>query len=279
MNLHSIFFKIRHNRYLKKYDFIWDILRKPYGFFIDPLNKGIPLVFNDDTTIRLPLRFYSKNIVNYEQKPTKFLTSWIKSNPESLVIDLGAAIGYISSIALHSSNKVKVIGIDSDLMSLKISEWICSYAEGNRYQVVQSFISDRSNEICDLNHAVNLTYSKLKEIKLKKAIVSNEYQVLGDATKNDIPIYTIDNLFNNANISTPVLIKCDIEGAEILAIKGAIKFIYKYNPHLAISVHPTLLANYNSSSEELKQLIINLGYTVELISIDHEEHWWCTPLN
>lgn len=278
MNLHSIVLKFRHHKYLKKMDFIWDILRKPYGFFIDPFNKGIPLVFNDDTTVRLPLKYYSKNIVNYEQKPSKYLTSWIKNNPDSLVIDLGAAIGYISSIALHSSKNVKVIGIDSDIMSLKVSEWICSYAEGQRYQMVQCFISDKSLETFDLQSAVDITNSKLKSIKLKNAINSNEYQVLGDSNKSDIPLYTMDKLFKNSIINTPILIKCDIEGAEVLAINGALNFISKHKPQLALSVHPTLLGNYNSNSVDFKNLIISLGYNVELISIDHEEHWWCTPL-
>lgn len=279
MTLHSLVLKIRHSKYLKKIDFIWNLLRKPYGFIIDPFNKGIPLVINEDTTVRLPLKFYSKNIANYEKEPTKYLTTWIRNNPNSLVIDIGTAIGYISSIALHSSKNVNVIGIDSDIMSLKICEWICSYAADNRFRKLQCFITDETSTSINLSNAIAITKDKLALIDIKDAIKSNTYQVLGESENSEIPLYTLDVLFESENIDCPVLIKCDIEGAEILAISGAKKFISKFRPQIAVSVHPELLLNYNSSSAELKKLIESFGYTVMLISIDHEEHWWCSPIN
>jgi hypothetical protein len=44
---------------------------------------------------------------------------------------------------------------------------------------------------------------------------------------------------------------------------------------LVSSVHPPALPTYNSSKLEVDDFLKNLGYKIEMIAIDHDEHWCC----
>lgn len=67
----------------------------------------------------------------------------------------------------------------------------------------------------------------------------------------------------------------DVEGAELLVLKGASKILKQNNLLVWVSIHPDLaLRDYNSTSEDLFAYMAKLGYTSrELLGIDHEEHW------
>jgi hypothetical protein len=74
-----------------------------------------------------------------------------------------------------------------------------------------------------------------------------------------------------------MLLKCDVEGAEHLVIDGARAFLTRDKPALLLSVHPLQLREmYGYSADKLRDTIIQLGYNIELLAIDHEEHWLCT---
>ena len=62
---------------------------------------------------------------------------------------------------------------------------------------------------------------------------------------------------------TPEIIKIDIEGAEIYALRGAKKLLKRCSPVIYLSVHPYHLKQLGSSVEELDSLIDELGYRVK----------------
>ena len=68
---------------------------------------------------------------------------------------------------------------------------------------------------------------------------------------------SIDDLVESQKIPTVDFIKMDIEGAELKALKGALKTIQKFKPKLAISVYHSL-EEYSSILLWLRDL--NLGY-------------------
>jgi FkbM family methyltransferase len=72
----------------------------------------------------------------------------------------------------------------------------------------------------------------------------------------------------------PNAITIDTEGSCVLIIKGAMKTLAKYHPMIWISVHPDLMArDYNTSPEELHDLMDSLGYKREFLAEDHEQHF------
>ena len=86
------------------------------------------------------------------------------------------------------------------------------------------------------------------------------------------PQITIDEFCTMTGI-VPKALTIDVEGAEICVVEGAQKLLTKYDPLLWISVHPDLMfKDYNTTVEEFSRTLDSLGYSDELISIDHETH-------
>ena len=73
------------------------------------------------------------------------------------------------------------------------------------------------------------------------------------------------------------MIKCDVEGAELLVLQGVTRILAEFRPTLLISVHPPYLPRFDGSVEEISALLAGAGYNARVIDIDHEEHWLCLP--
>jgi FkbM family methyltransferase len=90
--------------------------------------------------------------------------------------------------------------------------------------------------------------------------------------KGVIPTISIDRYVELSGCK-PSIIKMDIEGAEVLALKGATDTLKKFMPVVFLSVHPSALGAFGGTSVEIHGMFNDLGYRRKLISVDHEEHW------
>jgi hypothetical protein len=97
----------------------------------------------------------------------------------------------------------------------------------------------------------------LKEflIVLSSTIITNQDQL----NKRVVRTVTIDNLVGTAGVNEISLLKIDIEGAEVLALKGAINTLtQKKIKNMVIEYHS--LENYNYIIKLLEEE--ELGYTI-----------------
>ena len=79
------------------------------------------------------------------------------------------------------------------------------------------------------------------------------YLILG---AGETPVRTIDSL----DLDQCNLIKIDVEGAELLVLKGAEKTIRKFRPILVVEIIVQQLARYNSDKNSLIELLRSFGY-------------------
>jgi FkbM family methyltransferase len=135
------------------------------------------------------------------------------------------------------------------------------------FNVIYTFEPDPVNFYC-LNQ--NITSSKV--IKMQCCLGNNTnpvavQQLIRPDRPNDtggvhvngegfIPTIKIDNL----NLPGCDLIQLDIEGYELEALLGAIETIKKYKPVLCIEFCEKWLNRYNSNSEKIVNLLLDLGY-------------------
>ncbi len=88
-----------------------------------------------------------------------------------------------------------------------------------------------------------------------------------------IPSIKIDDMKD-----VPDHISIDVEGAELLVLKGAEKTLKEHHPNIWVSVHPDMLISlYDQTKEDVLFFMDSCGYDAELLAIDHEEHWIFTP--
>lgn len=84
---------------------------------------------------------------------------------------------------------------------------------------------------------------------------------------------TIDDFVSETKI-TPDAITIDIEGAELLALKGAEKTLVTFSPKVWVSLHPDLMErDYPPTKpQDVLDFMGRLGYSRVLLGFDHEEH-------
>lgn len=82
-----------------------------------------------------------------------------------------------------------------------------------------------------------------------------------DVTIEDVRSITIDDYCVEEDIDRVDFIRCDVEGAEMKVVNGAIKTIEKNNPTILLEIHPiSLKENFASSGDLLKDFFLSRGY-------------------
>jgi len=135
------------------------------------------------------------------------------------------------------------------------------------FNVIYTFEPDPVNFYC-----LNQNITSPKVIKMQCCLGNNTnpvavQQLIRPDRPNDtggvhvngegfIPTIKIDNL----NLPGCDLIQLDIEGYELEALLGAIDTIKKYKPVLCIEFCEKWLNRYNSNSEKIMNLLLDLGY-------------------
>jgi len=92
-------------------------------------------------------------------------------------------------------------------------------------------------------------------------------RILSDTNQNtsefvEMETDTIDNIVIENTISNVDLIKIDIEGYEMHALRGAKNTLMKFKPILFIEVGYSRLLKHNTSPNELVKMLEDIGYNI-----------------
>jgi len=82
-----------------------------------------------------------------------------------------------------------------------------------------------------------------------------------------IPITTLDDDFEANGLPPPDLIKIDIEGWELPALKGARRLLHQFGPALYLEMHGETMADKKRKVEDIVRFLEDTGYAV----IEHIE--------
>ena len=69
------------------------------------------------------------------------------------------------------------------------------------------------------------------------------------------------------------VVRVDVEGAELLVVRGAAETLKRFHPKLILEVVPGQLANMGTSVEELESLVKSLGYNSSRAIDDKNREW------
>jgi FkbM family methyltransferase len=270
--------RIRHLPGLERAEFLWRVLRKPYQRLLDAGGRGVEVKVGEAAAVRMPAEFAGGSWEKHEPQAVAAYAQWISSHPGALVLDIGSSVGIFSAIALFCEPHAQVVAFDSDLPSLAATRRMCRHASGARLRLVHGFLAERSTELRSLPAAAAETGEAVRQGELRGEPMATRYVCLTDAERGAIPSYRLDDLFAHEDLARrPVLIKCDVEGAELLVLRGAERLLRRAAPVLLLSVHPQALPDYGHSSAQVASFLTELGYQVRVLAVDHEEHWWCQP--
>lgn len=86
----------------------------------------------------------------------------------------------------------------------------------------------------------------------------------------------IDDVVMELGLQRLDVLKADVEGAELLVIRGARNTLKRFQPKLVLEVVPEQLQNMGTSVEELETMLRNLGYT-EVEQVDYKNRSYSVP--
>lgn len=262
---------------MKNQEWLWNILRTPYHFFLDPLQRGVEVNLGNRFKARIPAELTGGcSWESYEPESLEKLHSWLKKKKKPLIFDIGSSMGFFSLASLASKRDAKVIAFESDLASIALSKRLLRFYDEKKIKYVHGFVSDQSSKKDKFRDAVSKTNKKIAQNIQKLSKTKTKYTCLIDSGTKKIPSYTLDRLFpGTIPTGNSVLIKIDVEGAEFKVLKGAEKFIRRNRPEMLISVHPKELPQYGRTAKDLITKLHKLGYLFKKIAEDHEIHLFC----
>lgn len=269
--------QLRHQPVLERAEWLWSALRGPYHSLLNLRGSGVGVLVGGAAGVRMPTEFIGGSWEEFEPESVAAYADWLRNHPEGIVLDIGCSIGIYSAIALFAEPKANVVAFDADLASIRATRRMTKYTSGDRLRLVFGFLAADATDCGPLSKAVETTTKVINDTKIGSA--NTRFVCIGDPQAENVRRRQLNDLFPTGFEGRACLIKCDVEGAEQIVLSGATRILSRCHPDLLLSVHPPALPHYGHSQETLRALLIQLGYTVRCIAVDHEEHWLCNTIS
>lgn len=272
---------IRRNPWLPRVAWLRRLLRAPYHRFMNMTTQGLPLKIGGAMDVRLPAAFCAKELEQYETETATAILDWVNANRGGLFVDIGCSYGYFTCGVLFQDPTATVLGVDADLPSLAITNHVCQFAPevNQRLELYRTLIGGESTGEESAALLRSSTLEQLNDPGLKIDPGSTNYVNLDtNIDASELPRISLDAFLGERlkNSHAPCMIKCDVEGAEQIVFEAASQILSEHKPTILVSVHPPYLPKFGGSVEATRKLIESNGYSIDVIGIDHEEHWLCT---
>jgi FkbM family methyltransferase len=264
---------------LRKHPRLRLFLKRTYCRMIDPFGRGHRLPLDIGISVHVPTYFFTPAWSNYEVDAMGACHGWLTVHPDGVLADVGCSIAIYSLMALQAFPRAKVYAFDADSISLKTSAEFCRFSNLSRLDLVHGFLTEKHSSGATLQQAIADTKRILSEPGIHAEPTEVRFLCLDRALPDEvIPRHSLDGLLNDTiPLERPLIIKIDVEGAELVVLRGASKLLLTHRPTLLLSVHPQFLPSFKNTPEDVAQFLREHGYRWTLLNSDHEEHWWCEP--
>jgi FkbM family methyltransferase len=183
----------------------------------------------------------------------------------AVFLDVGAHIGYDSlkaSVKVGSEGRVVAFEPNPNTLTVLRSNIAASGATNVIVQPIACTDAESTLTLFDSTLGGNSGSSSLSQ--QNAGSVTRTYTVRGRP---------IDDVVAELGLKRVDVLKADVEGAELLVLRGAAQTLRRYHPKLVLEEVPRQLANMNTSVEELEAFIKSVGYTT-MRQVDYKNREW-----
>jgi len=183
-------------------------------------------------------------------------------NHQSVVLDIGCNIGYYSLISANHTHVSKIYSIDGNIDNIKLLRMSCLLNQINNIQSINMCVSDKSGlSYTKSNAELVEKYGNIGGLSFSKTTDN-----IISTTTDTIISTTIDEIIKINNIIDVIIMKIDIEGGELNALKGATNSL-KTNiiKNIIIEISP----KFNNDSAEILEILKDNNY--DIFNIPHLE--------
>lgn len=169
------------------------------------------------------------------------------ARPGATVLDVGANIGF------HTLEAWRAVGNSGRVISIEASP--------EHAATIRRNLETNGLPVKDIiNVAVG---DRNGEVALARPDGGNQGMFGINAGTEDAfftPIKRIDDLVESASLSSLALIKIDIEGSELAALRGAAETLRRHTPAILIELNDVALARCGASSADIVTFLNEAGY-------------------
>jgi FkbM family methyltransferase len=222
-------------------------LREPYYRALElAYPKGIRMSLPNGGRFRIHPRFLGMKMSNYEPELVEKFCSLLAEG--MTVIDVGAHVGIYSLLA---SAKVgasgKVVAIEPSPANARLLKRHLSVNQCRNVEVIEAAVADKLSRVI-FRYRPNATDPG-------SFANSMAYDISGENA--DVQVMTLDDICHHLS---PAIIKIDIEGAELLALRGAKQSLLRHRPTVVVAVHPEPMRMLGTTPGQLMSYMRSLDY-------------------
>ena len=186
--------------------------------------------------------------------------TWLmeRLKPGQVFFDVGAHHGWVSMWTLPLVGKAGfVVSFEPSPANLSILEWHRARNTFSKWSIVPKAVSDADvkEEEFFLVDTGDSPMNSLTTGAHGTPLMNGR-----DITKTSIQTITLDTYCRESGLR-PNLVKIDVEGAELLVLRGAAKLLAESSPTLILAVHPYWLPA-GQSPQQVFEFLTRYGYTV-----------------
>jgi FkbM family methyltransferase len=189
----------------------------------------------------------------YEPAVENYLQSMLK--PDSVVIDAGANIGFFTLTVLSKSKGATIYGFEPSPDSYAIYE-ACILRNNLRSRVFANQVAlySEAGEMGFQAHASNYgAYDGFRE---------TGYEGVGGSKTIKVPVTTLDLYAESINLKRLDLLKLDVEGAELYALRGARSVLSRLKPAVLFEVGYQNLRPFGILPSDVYKFLEESGYQI-----------------
>jgi FkbM family methyltransferase len=183
----------------------------------------------------------------------------------SVFLDVGAHIGYDSlraSVSVGKNGQVIAFEPNPNTLAILRANVAASRATNVIVEPIACTDTEQMLTLFDSTLGGNSGSSSLSQ--RNAGSITRPYTVRGRP---------IDDVVNELGLKRVDVLKADVEGAELLVLRGASQTLKRFHPKLILEVVPRQLKNMNASVEELESFVKALGYNATR-SVDYKNREW-----
>jgi FkbM family methyltransferase len=243
--------KIKQHLRLTSRSPIVQLVRPGYDLLLNGFygRRGLVRVINNEEMIRVrPAHRWADEA--YEPEVFAYLKRRVR--PGSVVLEIGAHVGVFTVLlARWASPSGKVFAFEPTPQTrAALVDHLVLNGVANQVTIVPMAVSDANGT------AVLYTQSNSPENTL-----STSHHRIPCAKSVEIGVTTVD-AFCQAERIVPTLIKIDIEGFEIHALRGARETLTRHRPHVVVELHPVNWPEIGVDADQFDQVLTGLRYRV-----------------
>ncbi len=172
---------------------------------------------------------------------------------ETTVLDIGANIGLMAIPLLALNPSIKLVSVEPSPNSYPyLAKTHQSSSFKDRWQLINKAVADQEGEMeFQLAKPEEAAYEGLRNTARVNFTHSTK-----------VACTTIDQLWHNLGKPQVSVIKIDVEGADLLALKGALACIQQCKPHILMEWSKKNIGAYQLSNRHLLSFSQQIGYQI-----------------